>query len=65
MSLLHQVNIAINFTPYFVNLCIDILTEAIYRAYDDNADISEYFCLILFIGNFDEIEISGLKIINV
>lgn len=30
----------------FFNLCLDVITQAIYRAYDDKADISEYFRLI-------------------
>lgn len=30
----------------FFNLCLDVITEAIYRAYDDKADISECFRLI-------------------
>ena len=40
-----QVSPTINLLLVFVNLFVDVTTEAIYRAYDDGADISE--CLRL------------------
>ena len=43
MAVLHQVHRALSFLlNIFVYLYIDAITDAIYRAHDDKADISEY-----------------------
>lgn len=44
--MVRQVQITIHFFSSFVNPCIDIIAQAIYRAYDDGADISEYLHLV-------------------
>ena len=49
MNILQQVHISDNLLLFFslpilfsVNMYLDVITHAIYRAYDDKADISEY-----------------------
>ena len=44
--MVHRVRTPTRLFASFVNLCIDAITQAIYRAYDDKADISECRCLM-------------------
>ena len=61
LEIVHQVRTSDTFllrfswlALYFVNPCVDAITQAIYRAYEDNSDISECVRLMVLMSKMFE-----------